>query len=61
MSPDSYKLWGFGSTPQAYGPQDLPRDIIGEGVVMRVGPNAATIQLTGSTRGIYSGDYVELE
>ncbi len=61
VSTDSYKLWGFGSTPQPYGPQDLPRDIIGEGVVMRVGPNAATIQLTGSTRGIYSGDYVELE
>jgi hypothetical protein len=61
VSTDSYKVWGFGSTPQPYGSDDLPRDIIGEGVVTRVGPNAATILLTGSTRGIYAGDYVELE
>jgi hypothetical protein len=61
VSTDSYKIWGFGGTPQPYGIDDLPRDIIGEGVVMRVGPNAATILLTGSTRGIYAGDYVELE
>jgi hypothetical protein len=61
VSTDPFKVWGFGSTPQPYGPDDLPREVIGEGVVTRVGPNAATILLTGSSRGIYGGDYVELE
>jgi len=61
VSTDPYKVWGFGSTPRPYGPDDLPREVIGEGVVTRVGPNAATILLTGSSRGIYPGDYVELE
>lgn len=57
----AYKLWGFGSTPVAYSAADLPRDVIGEGIVLRVGPNAATVMITGSMRAISAGDYVEAE
>ncbi len=57
----SYKLWGFGSAPRAYSAAELPRDVVGEGVVLRVGPNAATVMLTNAQRGIFAGDYVELE
>jgi len=56
-----YMTFGFGAAPKPYGWSDLPRDILGEGIVLRVGPNAATVLLTNSVRDIYVGDYVELE
>jgi hypothetical protein len=56
-----YMTFGYGSAPKPYGWSDLPRDILGEGIVLRVGPNAATVLLTYSVRDIYVGDYVELE
>jgi hypothetical protein len=56
-----YMTFGFGSAPKPYGWSDLPRDILGEGIVLRVGPNASTVLLTHSVRDIYVGDYVELE
>ncbi len=57
----AYKLYGFGSAPQTYTWEDLPREVLGEGVVLRVGPNASTVLFTVSLREIYVGDYVELE
>jgi hypothetical protein len=56
-----YMTFGFGSAPKPYSWSDLPRDILGEGIVLRVGPNASTVLLTNSVRDIYVGDYVELE
>ncbi len=57
----AYKMWGFGHTPKPYGWKDLPREILGEGIVLRVSPNAATVLITLSLREIYPGDYVEVE
>jgi hypothetical protein len=57
----AFKVEGFGSTPVAYEWNNIPREIVGEGIVLRTGPNASTVLLTDSRRGIYSGDYVELE
>lgn len=57
----AYRMYGFGAAPQPYTWSDLPRDILGEGIVVRVGPNAATVLITRSQREIYAGDYVELE
>ena len=56
-----YSEFGFGTTPVAYKSTELPRTVLGEGIVVRVGPNAATVLLTVSQREIYAGDYVELE
>jgi hypothetical protein len=56
-----YMTFGFGSAPKPYGWSDLPRDVLGEGIVVRVGPNAATVLITDSVRDIYIGDYVEVE
>jgi hypothetical protein len=62
-APDSmsYRVYGLGSTPRPYSGDDLPRDILGEGVVLRVGPNAATVFITVSQQAIFAGDYVEME
>jgi len=56
-----YKMYGFGSTPVAYKWNDLPREMLGEGIVLNVGPNSTTLLITYSKRDIYAGDYVEIE
>jgi hypothetical protein len=56
-----YKMYGFGSTPVKYQWNDLPREILGEGIILNVGPNAATLMITYSRLEMYAGDYVEIE
>jgi hypothetical protein len=56
-----HSVWGMGSAPGAWSWADLPRDVLGEGIVLRVGPNASTVLITTSRREIFPGDYVELE
>jgi hypothetical protein len=56
-----YKLYGFGSTPQRYSWKDLPREILGEGIVLNVSKNAATVLITFSSGEMYAGDYAEIE
>ena len=57
----AYQIFGFGSSPRPYAGAELPRDILGEGVVLRVSKNAATVLITLTKQQIYPGDYVELE
>jgi hypothetical protein len=57
----AYKVYGYGSTPVAYEWNNLPRQVLGEGIVLRTGPNSATIMLTAVREAIYAGDYVEVE
>lgn len=56
-----YKMLGFGTTPAVYTWGDLPREILGEGVVVRVSGNTATVMITATRREVYAGDYVEIE
>ena len=53
--------FGFGSVPLKYHWNNVPRQVIGEGVVVRTGTNSASVLLTFALREIYAGDYVELE
>ncbi|MFZ0640998.1 MAG: hypothetical protein WA020_12625 [Candidatus Acidiferrales bacterium] len=55
------EVWGFGAAPNHYSWKDLPREILGEGIVLRATPNASTVLITLSLREIYDGDYCELE
>jgi hypothetical protein len=57
----AFKMYGMGSTPVPYTPSELPRDVLGEGIVLRVGVNASTVLITTSQREIHVGDYVEIE
>jgi len=57
----AYKAYGYGSTPVAYQWDNLPRQIVGEGLVLRTGPNSATVLLTVAREEIFDGDYVEVE
>jgi hypothetical protein len=56
-----YSMYGFGSTPTKYKWNDLPRDVIGEGIVMNVTHNACAVFITYSKLDMYAGDYVEIE
>src|SRR6516162_4321586 len=55
------RLYGFGENPRNYSWNDLPREVLGEGIVLNVSQNAATVMITTSRREIFAGDYVELE
>ncbi len=55
------ELYGFGSSPVRYTWKDLPREILGEGIVLNVSHNAATVYLTFASSEIVAGDYIELE
>jgi hypothetical protein len=56
-----YKIFGFGSAPQAYEWNDLPREVLGEGIVLNVSKNSATVLITYNRSELYTGDYVEIE
>ena len=54
-------VWGLGTAPGPWRWMDLPREILGEGMVLGVSQNASTVLITDSLREIYAGDYVEIE
>jgi hypothetical protein len=56
-----YKIYGFGSAPQRYTWKDLPREVLGEGIVLNVSTNSSTVFITYTTAEVYTGDYVEPE
>ena len=56
-----YMLYGFGSTPVKYTWKDLPREVLGEAIVLNVSKNSATVLVTLSNQELYAGDYVEIE
>jgi hypothetical protein len=56
-----YKVFGFGSAPTRYEGKDLPREILGEGIVLSVTKGAATVLITYSTSEMYTGDFAEIE
>ncbi len=55
------RMYGFGSTPVSYKWNDLPREILGEGIVLNVSPNSSTLFITFSRVELFAGDYVEIE
>lgn len=53
--------FGLGKAPAKWDWNNTPREVLGEGVVVRTGPNSSTVLLTFTLREIYAGDYVEVE
>jgi hypothetical protein len=54
-------IYGFGSVSKKYTWNNVPREDVGEGIVLRTGPNSATVLITFCLREIFPGDYVEIE
>jgi hypothetical protein len=55
------RLYGFGSSPGRYNWNDLPREVLGEGIVINVSRNSSTVFVTYSSADVYVGDYIEVE
>jgi hypothetical protein len=55
------RVYGFGSVPEKWKWDNTPREVIGEGIVLRTGTNSATVLTTFSLREFFVGDYVEIE
>lgn len=58
-----YRIFGYGAPPnlERFSWKDLPREILGEGIVLRSTENASTVMITHALKEIYLGDYVELK
>jgi len=56
-----YKIFGYGSAPKRYEWRDLPREILGEGIVINASKNSSTMVITYSSIEVYAGDYIEIE
>lgn len=56
-----FEVYGYGSVPLKYNWSNVPREVLGEGIVVRTAPNSSTVLITLGLRTILSGDYVELE
>lgn len=54
-------VFGFGNTPQRWTSDELPREVLGEGVVLRVTASSASVLVYNPLREIYLGDFVEVE
>jgi hypothetical protein len=54
-------IMGFGVAPKKYNWANTPREDLGEGIVLRTGPNSSTVLITFALREIFPGDYVEIE
>jgi hypothetical protein len=52
---------GLGSSPSKWDWKNTPRQNIGEGVVMRTGPDSSVVLITFTLREVFAGYYVELE
>jgi hypothetical protein len=53
--------YGFGSVPKKYKWDNTPREVIGEGIVVRTAQNSSTVLFTFGLREAFIGDYVEIE
>jgi len=56
-----FKLYGYGGTREEYAPEDLPREVLGEGIVLNVTRNSSVVLITVASSEIFDGDYVEIE
>lgn len=57
----AFEIYGFGATSKEYKWDNMPREVLGEGIVVRTSENASTVIVTFALREFYAGDYVELE
>jgi hypothetical protein len=53
--------FGFGGVSKNHTWQNTPRENVGEGVIIRTGPNSSTVMITYSYTPIFMGDYAEAE
>jgi hypothetical protein len=57
----AFDVYGYGSTSKDFKWDNMPREVLGEGIVVRTSENASSVIITFALRELYAGDYVEIE
>ena len=57
----AFDVYGFGAVSKDFKWDNVPREVLGEGIVVRTSENASSVIITFALREVYAGDYVELE
>jgi hypothetical protein len=47
---DTYKSYGFGAAPKAYSWKDVPREVLGEGIVLHTEESSSSVLITTTLR-----------
>jgi hypothetical protein len=55
------EIYGYGSAPARYSGKEMPREVLGEAIILNASRNAATAMITFSSVDIFAGDEVEIE
>jgi hypothetical protein len=61
MDGDLGPSYGYGGVSKKFNWSNVPREVLGEGVVLRTAPNSSTVLITFSAKEIFAGNYVEIE
>ena len=57
----AFEVFGYGGVSKDFKWDNVPREVLGEGIVVRTSENASSVVITFALRELYAGDYVELE
>lgn len=57
----AFEVYGYGGVSKSYKWDNVPREVLGEGIVVRTSANAASVLITFALKPMYAGEYVELE
>ncbi len=57
----AFDVYGFGAVSKEFNRDNVPREVLGEGIVVRTSENSSSVILTFALREIYAGDTVEIE
>lgn len=57
----AFDVYGFGAVSKEFNRDNVPREVLGEGIVVRTSQNSSSMIITFALREVYAGDFVELE
>jgi hypothetical protein len=57
----AFEVYGYGGVSKSYKWDSVPREVLGEGIVVRTSPDSSTMLVTFALKPLYAGEYVEIE
>jgi len=57
----AFEIYGYGGVSSDFKWDSVPREILGEGIVVRTSKNSSSVLVTFELKPLYAGQYVELE
>jgi len=57
----AFEVYGYGGVAKSFNYSNVPREVLGEGIVVRTSENTSAVLVTFALKPLYAGQYVELE